>query len=119
MKPQRPPEWWPVADGSTIGEERASELVAYIRDRATPIIDIAKSYLQQRHPGQDIRVRGSKAAAIAKLSLSPNMTGIPIGTVTAGTGGNAHVVRIGLDRAGNITAHLSKPSEPVMRSVSA
>ncbi|HYI25352.1 MAG TPA: hypothetical protein VD767_08090, partial [Thermomicrobiales bacterium] len=75
-------------------------------------------YLQTRHPGQEIRVRGSKPTAIAKLSLKPSMTGIPIGTVSAGTGGKAHVVRIALDRAGHITANLSKPTEPVMRSVS-
>ena len=118
MSTPRCPEWWPLPDGSTIGDDRANELVAFIRDRATPIIDIAKSYLQTRHPGQDIKVRGSRATAIAKLSLAPHMTGIPIGTVTAGAGGNAHIVRIGLDRAGHITAHLSNPSEPVMRSVS-
>ncbi len=111
------PEWWPLPDGNPIGDERATELVAYIRDRATPVIDIAKSYLQQRNPGQEIRVRGSKAGAIAKMSLDRHLTSIQIGTVAAGTGGNAHIVRIGLDRAGHITAYLSRPSEPVMRSV--
>jgi hypothetical protein len=118
MEQQQCPEWWPLPDGRKIGDKRAAELVAYVRSRATPIIDIARSYLQQRHPGQDIRVRGSQAGAIAKLALERHMTGIPVGTVTAGTGGNAHIVRIGLDRTGHITAHLSKPSEPVMRSVS-
>lgn len=118
MNQQRCPEWWPLPDNTPIGEERAAELVEYIRSRATPIIDIANAYLKQRNPGQEIRVRSSRVGAIAKLALEPHMTGIPIGTVSAGIGGNAHIVRIGFDRAGRVTASLSKPSEPVMRSVS-
>ncbi len=94
MNQQRCPEWWPLPDNTKIGDERAGELVEYIRSRATSVIDIAK------------------------LALEPHMTGIPIGTVSAGTGGTAHIVRIGLDRAGRVTAYLSRPSEPVMRSVS-
>jgi hypothetical protein len=118
MNQQRCPEWWPLPDNTKIGDERAGELVEYIRSRATPVIDIANAYLKQRHPGQEIRIRSSRASAIAKLALEPHMTGIPIGTVSAGTGGTAHIVRIGLDRAGRVTAYLSRPSEPVMRSVS-
>lgn len=112
------PEWWPLPDGRKIGDKRAAELVDYVRGRATPVIDIAKSYLQQRHPTQEIKVRGSQPASIAKLALERTMTGIPVGTVSSGKGTEAHIVRLRLDRTGHITADLSKPTEPVMRSVS-
>ena len=112
------PEWWPLPDGRPIGEKRAEELNRYIRDKVTPVIDIARSYLQQRYPTAEIKVRSSAATSLAKLALSREMTAIPVGSVSAGKGVQAHVIRIGLDRGGSITANLSKPTEPVMRSVS-
>jgi hypothetical protein len=118
MESMNCPEWWPLPDGRPIGEKRAPELIKYIRGKAVPVIEIAKSYLQQRHPTQEIKVRESQAASIAKLSLARQMTAIPIATVSSGKGADAHIVRIALDREGHIIANLSKPSEPVMRSVS-
>ena len=112
------PEWWPLPDGRPLGEKRAAELVAYVRERAEPVIAIAKSYLTQRHPGQDIKVRNPQPASLAKLALDRRMTGLPVGTVSVGKGSDAHIVRIALDRNGHITANLSKSTEPVMRSVS-
>jgi hypothetical protein len=92
--------------------------VTYVRQRSVPVIEIARAYLGQRHPGQEIRVRGSQPAAVARLMLQRSMTGIPIATVSAGKGSDAHHVRIVLERSGEITARLSRPTEPVMRSVS-
>lgn len=111
------PTWWPLPDGRPVGEKRATELATYIRDTATPVIDIARAYLSQRHPGQPIRVRAAQPASLAKLTLSRNLIGIPVCTVSTGKGSTAHVIRIALERDGHITAYLSKPSEPVMRSV--
>ena len=118
MNTPTPPAWWPLPDGRPIGDKRAAELAAYIRANATPVIDIARAYLGQRHPGQDIRVRAAQPASLAKLSLARTMTGIPVGTVSIGKGSTAHVIRILFERDGHITANLSKPTEPVMRSVS-
>lgn len=112
------PEWWPLPDGQPIGEERARELVTYIRDRSTPVIEIAKAYLKQRYPAEDIKVRESRFGSLARQSLTPDLTGITIGSVSAGTGRAAHNVSLGLERTGRITANLSKTTEPVMRSVS-
>jgi hypothetical protein len=112
------PEWWPLPDGRPVGQKRAAELAAFVRQHATPVIEIARSYLSQRHPGQDIRVRASQPASLAKQALARNMTGIPVGTVSIGKGSTGHTIRIALDRDGHITANLSKPTEPVMRSVS-
>ncbi len=111
-------EWWPLPDGQKIGDERAVELAAYVRERAVPVVEIAKVYLRQRNSGEEIRVSESRARVLAKQALTSQMTEIPIATVTAGTGSTAHVVRIGLERTGRITAHLSRKSDPVMRSVS-
>jgi len=118
MHQPTPPAWWPLPDGRPIGEKRAAELAAYVRATATPVIDIARAYLDQRHPGQDIRVRSAQPASLAKLALARTMTGIPVGTVSTGKGSTAHVIKIALDRDGHITANLSKATEPVMRSVS-
>lgn len=118
MNQPQPPPWWPLPDGRPIGEKRATELAAWVRATATPVIDIARAYLGQRHPGQDIRVRAARPASLAKLSLSRTMTGIPVGTVSTGKGTTGHTIRIALNRDGHLTAYLSKPTEPVMRSVS-
>jgi hypothetical protein len=111
-------EWWPLPDGQKVGDERAAELAGYVRERAAPVVEIAKVYLRQRNPEQEIKVSEARARALSKQSLTSQMTEIPIATVTAGTGSTAHVIRIGLERTGRITAHLSKASDPVMRSVS-
>jgi len=112
------PTWWPLPDGRPVGVTRAPELVAYVKQGAGPVIEIARAYLGQRHPGEAIAIRTAQPAAVAKLALDRAMTGIPVATVTAGKGRNAHVVRIALERTGEITARLSRPTEPVMRSVS-
>jgi hypothetical protein len=112
------PAWWPLPDGRPIGDKRAPELLAYVRDRSVPVIDIARAYLGQRHPGQPIRVRGAQPAAIARVALARTQTGIPVATVSVGKGNSGHVIRIILERSGEITARLSRPTEPVMRSVS-
>lgn len=118
MHSPTPPTWWPLPDGRPLGEKRAAELAAYVKATATPVIEIARAYLGQRHPGEVVRVRTSQPASLAKLALARTMTGIPVGTVSIGKGTTAHVIRIALDRNGHITAYLSKPTEPVMRSVS-
>ncbi len=44
-KHAHPPEWWPLQDGEPIGEERARELVFYLRlacPPAEPVQYIAK-----------------------------------------------------------------------------
>ena len=112
------PTWWPLPDGRPIGTTRAPELVAYVRQRAVPVIEIARAYLGQRHPGADIAIRNAQPAAVAKLALDRTMTGIPMATVSVGKGKDAHVVGIALERTGEISARLSRTTEPVMRSVS-
>lgn len=110
------PEWWPV-EGEPIGEERARELVAYIRERAPAILEIAHAELQGRHAAAEITVSGVPAAQLAKMSMDRRMTCVCIGVLYTGAGGTTDQIPIHLDRSGKILARLSKPADPVMRWV--
>jgi hypothetical protein len=113
----RPPAWWPTADGEPIGEERARELIAYIKQRAPAIIALAREHLEEGHPGQPIKTYAVPAAQLGECRLEPHMTGIGIGVVYTGQGGTSDQVSIALTRNGWITATLSKSTDPVQHWV--
>jgi hypothetical protein len=113
-----PPEWWPPADGEPIGEERARELVAYIRQRAPAVLEVAREHLEQRHPGQAIRTYAVPASQLATATLDRHMSRLAIGTVYVGAGGTSVQVTIGLERNGALVADLSRPTDTVQRWVS-
>jgi hypothetical protein len=114
----RAPEWWPPADGEPIGEERARELVAYVRERAPAILAIAREHLEQLQPGQAIQTYAAPASQLATASLERHMARLAIGTVYVGQAGTSVQVTIGLERNGALTADLSRPTDTVRRWVS-
>lgn len=112
------PEWWPPVDGEPIGEERARELVAYLRERAPAILEIARQYLEERCPAHELQTYAAPATSIAAMTLERHMTRLPIGAVYCGAGGTAVMVSISLERNGALVANLSGPTDPVQRWVS-
>src|SRR5690349_749270 len=109
------PTWWPPPDNEPIGEERARELVAYIKQRAKPILELAHAEIQARHAGEEVTVSGVPAAVLARMSLDRRMTCICIGTLYVGT---TDQIPIQLDRTGKILARLSKPADPIAKWIS-
>jgi hypothetical protein len=113
-----PPAWWPTDDGEPIGEERARDLVGYLRERAPAILELARQHLEQLHPGQAIRTYAVPASQLATASLERHMSRLAIGTVYCGMGGTSVQVTIGLERNGALVADLSRPTDTVRRWVS-
>ena len=114
----RPPAWWPPPDEEPIGEERARDLVRYIRERAPAVLEAAHQALRERHPSAEIITSAVPASGLATMSLARTMTCITVGMVYVGQAGSADTIPIQLDRAGNLLARLSRSSDPLQRWVS-
>ena len=111
------PAWWPLPDGEVIGEERAGELVAWLRTVAPAAVHAARVHLQ-RDATADIRTYAASARVLAEQALDPSMRGLPIGSVSRpGVGGATDTVGISLQRDGRLAVTIREPGEQVQRWV--
>ena len=111
----RPTEWWPPPDQEPIGEERARELVRYLRERAPAVLAVAQAELASRHGDTPIETSAVPASQLAKMFVVRTMTCITVGMVYVGQAGSADTIPIQLDRAGNVRARLSRSEGPLQR----
>jgi len=77
------PQWWPLADGEPIGEQRAQELMRYLRTVAPAAVDQARAHLATIASDAQISTHAITTAALAKQSLSEGMRDMSIGVVSA------------------------------------
>ena len=111
----RPSDWWPPPDDELIGEERARDLVRYLRVRAPMVLEVARDELASRHSDADIQTSTVPASELAAMYLARTMTCITTGLVYVGQAGSTDTIPIQLDRASNERARLSRSSDPLQR----
>ena len=99
----RCPDWWPVPDREEIGDERAVELVAYLRTVAPSAVQAARDHLAAKYPDREASAYALPASQIARLYFAPHMLGVCIGSVSCRTPEDGHdVVSIDLERSGKM-----------------
>jgi hypothetical protein len=72
---------WPPPPDEPIGEERARQYIAWIRDQAPPLVAEGRRMLQERYPGKATQTAAVNVAQLAIWTLSDRMTGLNIGGV--------------------------------------
>ena len=108
------PGWWPPPDGEPIGEERAGELVRWLRTVAPAAVDAARAYLRGHHPDAEISMYAVPVSVLARQALAPSMRGLAIGSVSVpATSGARDIVGIALQRDGRLALTIREPGEPV------
>ena len=65
-----PPAWWPLPDGEEIGEERARELVRWLRTVAPAAVEAATVQLRERAPGAEVHTYAVSAKSLATQALA-------------------------------------------------
>lgn len=97
------PTWWPPPDGEPIGEERATELVAWLKGIAPPAVELAQSHLLRQSPDTPVFLYAVPARSIAALTLDADMRGLCIGCLSIpGTSGKPTTIGIALQRNGRL-----------------
>jgi hypothetical protein len=97
------PPWWPLPDDEPIGDDRARELMAYLKSAVPAVVAAVSAYLIARHPEAEIQAYAITTATLAKQSLGEHMRGVSIGSVSVpGSSGRAETVGIAFTREGRI-----------------
>lgn len=110
------PGWWPPADGDPIGDERARELVTWLKTVAPAAVEQAREYLATHYPGRPQSLYAVKASQLATLAFSEGMRGLCIGSVSARAVQGPHgTVGIALTREGRMAITVREPGEAVQR----
>ena len=110
------PAWWPPPDGEPIGEERARDLVRWLRTVAPAAVDQARNYLATHAPNSPQSRHAVKASQLATFAFAEGMRGMPLGSVSVqGAQGPHGTVGIALQRDGRLAITVREPGERVQR----
>lgn len=97
-------EWWPPDPEEPIGEERAKELVAALRQVIGPVLEATEADLREQIGPEPQIVRGpAPVSYLAKRRFAPELQALCLGTVYEGHNGNARKNSIQLLRDGRVT----------------
>lgn len=72
---------WPPASGDHIGEERAREYIAWIRQHAQPLVEEGRRILCERFETETTGTSSARVDQLAEWMLDEGMSGLNIGTV--------------------------------------
>lgn len=94
---------WPPPDGEVIGEERAREYIAWIREHAPPLVAEGRRVLQQRFEISETCTSSVPPGQLAGWGLDEGMVGLSIGCVWAAIqGGTWATMNISIRRDGRL-----------------